>query len=118
MKFTKFMRCMLVGVLILALSGCGASGTGDLKDVGNNTVGVLDSQNPDTNPDVPTENGEADNAETSDNSDGNSLIRSSTLQGRVVDFSDNGCTVTPVTNEDENTAVVAAPGSEKFETNK
>lgn len=117
MKFTKFMRCMLVGVLILALSGCGASGTGDLKDVGNNTVGVLDSQNPDTNPDVPTENGEADNAETSDNSDGNSLIRSSTLQGRVVDFSDNGCTVTPVTNEDENTAVVAAPGSENDETN-
>ena len=117
MKFTKFMRCMLVGVLILALSGCGASGTGDSKDVQNNTVGVLDSQNPDTNPDASTENGEADNAETSDNSDGNSLICSSTLQGSVVDFSDNGCTVTPVTNEDENTAVIAAPGSESDETN-
>lgn len=117
MKFTKFMRCMLGGVCILALAGCSTSGTGDSKDVQNNTVGVLDSQNPDTNPDASTENGEADNAETSDNSDGNSLICSSTLQGSVVDFSDNGCTVTPVTNEDENTAVIAAPGSESDETN-
>ena len=37
-----------------------------------------------------------------------SLVRSATMQGSVAAFSDNGCTVSPVTNVDENTAAVAA----------
>lgn len=112
MKFTKFMRGILIGMCVLALSGCGVSKGGSSENTDNNATNdntVNDSKDNDTS-------NVADNVGTSDNTDGESLIRSSALQGSVVEFSDSGCTVTPVT-EDENTAVVAAPGNEKDETN-
>lgn len=86
MRLTKFVRGILMGICVLALSGCSVSQNGNVKNTGNNT-------------------------------DGDELIRSSALQGSVAAFSDSGCTVSPVTNEGENTAVVAAPGNENDETN-
>lgn len=107
MKFTKFMKGILIGMCVLALSGCGVSEDGGSKNTDNNTTN--DS----------TVNNSKDNGTLNvpDNTDGDNLIRSSALQGSVVEFSDSGCTVSPVTNEDEHTAVVAAPGNENDETN-
>ena len=113
MKFKKFMRGILIGMCVLALSGCGVLKGGSSENTDNNATNdntVNDSKDNDTS-------NVADNVGTSDNTDGESLIRSSALQGSVVEFFDSGCTVTPVTNEDENTAVVAASGNENDETN-
>lgn len=115
MKFTKFISGLLVIVCVFAMAGCGVSENGASKNrVDNNTASTSDSKKSDStandSEDTNTPNG-------TDNTDGDSLIRSSTLQGSVVEFSDGGCTVTPVTNEDEDTAVVAAPGNENDETN-
>lgn len=107
MKFTKFMRGILIGMCVLALSGCGISENASSK---NNDNAVNDLKNND-------KSNITDNVEKSGNTDGDSLIRSSDLQGSVVKFSDSGCIVTPVINEDENTAVAAAPGNENDETN-
>lgn len=113
MKFKKAVRGILIGMCVLALSGCGVSEGGNSKNTNNNATN-------DSTVNSSTDNNTSnitDNMGTSDNTDGENLIRSSTLQGSVVEFSDSGCIVTPVTNEDENTAVVAAPGNENDETN-
>ena len=113
MKFIKFMRGILIGMCVPALYGCGVSEGGGSQNTDYNAANdntVNDSKENDT-PNA------ADHAGTSDNTDGENLIRSSALQGSVVEFSDSGCIVAPVTNEDENTAAVAAPGNENEETN-
>lgn len=97
MKFTKIMRGSVM-VCVLTMAGCGVSGVSD----SGNTANISDFQKPDN---------------TAKDSNGDSLIRSATMQGSVAAFSDNGCTVSPVTNVDENTAAVAAPGSEDDATN-
>jgi len=82
-----------------------------------------DSFSPDENgtggADVPAEK---QNDITANNADGKadaeSLFASAALTGSVVDFSDDGCTVSPaVTEDDGKTGVIAAPGYESGETN-
>ena len=74
MKFTKFMRGILIGMCVLALSGCGISENASSK---NNDNAVNDLKNND-------KSNITDNVEKSGNTDGDSLIRSSDLQGSVV----------------------------------
>ncbi len=138
MKFTKFMRGILIGMCVLALSGCGVSEGGGSQNTDYNAANDNAANDNTANDNTANDNtandnaandntvndskendtsNAADHAGTSDNIDGENLIRSSDLQGSVVEFSDSGCIVALVTKEDENTAAVSAPGNENEETN-
>lgn len=140
MKFTKCRKGIWIGMFVLALSGCGISetgspqnhvehGIGDASDQGEGDAGDHGNDNAaDPGNDNVTDPGNdaagnqatanrTDPAGAGDNREGESLIRSSDLQGSVTEFSDSGCIVSPVTKEGENTAVVASPGNESEETN-
>ena len=112
MKFKKFRKGILIGMCALTMAGCGVSENGGAK---NNDHVIDDSKDGHLRDE--TDNMDDDHlTDETNNTDGDSLISSSDLQGRVIEFSENGCVVTPVTN-DGNTAAVAAPGNEKEETN-
>lgn len=116
MKFTKLMKGILTGICVVIMAGCGVS---ENRNTDSHAANVSEPRNSDNSLDASKDHDDPqadDGAGTSDHTDGNSLISSSTLQGSVIDFSDSGCTVSPVTS-DENTAVVAAPGNESEETN-
>ena len=66
MKFKKFMRGILIGMCVLALSGCGVLKGGSSENTDNNATNdntVNDSKDNDTS-------NVADNVGTSDNTDG------------------------------------------------
>ena len=46
------------------------------------------------------------------NKDGGEMIAACDLQGSVTEFSDNGCTINPVTSDHDSEAVIAAEGYE------
>lgn len=127
MKNKKLMQMLIVGVSIFALAGCGTS-----NDMGTNrereTKDVYienDITNPDKK-DAPNENDSKDTSngnnskETPDEDNSNAvgsmdadeMIAASDLQGSVTGFSDNGCTITPVTSSNDGEAVIAADGYE------
>lgn len=127
MKNKKLMRLLIVGVSIFALAGCGTS-----NDMGTNrereTKDVYienDITNPDKK-DAPNENDSKDTSngnnskETPDEDNSNAvgsmdadeMIAASDLQGSVTGFSDNGCTITPVTSSNDGEAAIAADGCE------
>ena len=127
MKNKKLMRMLIVGVSIFALAGCGTS-----NDMGTNrereTKDVYienDITNPDKK-DAPNENDSKDTSngnnskETPDEDNSNAvgsmdadkMIAASDLQGSVTGFSDNGCTITPVTSSNDGEAAIAADGCE------
>ncbi len=136
MKFKKFRKGILIGMCTLVMAGCGVSENGGAKNndhvIDDSKDGHLRDETDNMDDDHlrdETDNmdddhlrDETDNMDDdhlrdeTNNTDGDSLISSSDLQGRVIEFSENGCVVTPVTN-DGNTAAVAAPGNEKEETN-
>ena len=112
MKFKKFRKGILIGMCALVMAGCGVSENGGAK---NNDHVIDDSKDGHLRDE--TDNMDDDHlTDETDNTDSDSLISSFDLQGSVIEFSENGCVVTPVTN-DGNTAAVAAPGNEKEETN-
>lgn len=127
MKNKKLMQMLIVGVSIFALAGCGTS-----NDMGTNrereTKDVYienDITNPDKK-DAPNENDSKDTSngnnskETPDEDNSNAvgsmdadeIIAASDLQGSVTGFSDNGCTITPVTSSNDGEAAIAADGCE------
>ena len=127
MKNKKLMQMLIVGVSIFALAGCGTS-----NDMGTNrereTKDVYienDITNPDKK-DAPNENDSKDTSngnnskETPDEDNSNAvgsmdadeMIAASDLQGSVTGFSDNGCTITPVTSSNDGEAAIAADGCE------
>ena len=106
----------------------------DSKDTsnGNNSKDTPDGDNPKNTPDgdnpknTPDENNpkntpdENNSKNTSDGNNSNAvgsmdadeMIAASDLQGSVTGFSDNGCTITPVTSSNDGEAVIAADGYE------
>lgn len=127
MKNKKLMQMLIVGVSIFALAGCGTS-----NDMGTNrereTKDVYienDITNPDKK-DAPNENDSKDTSngnnskETPDEDNSNAvgsmdadeMIAASDLQGSVTGFSDNGCTITPVTSSNDGETAITADGYE------
>ena len=119
MKNKKIMRTLIVGASILALAGCGTSNDTDTdgeKETQNTYI-----ENNIANPDQKDASDENDSSNTPDgndsnavgSTDGDKLIAASDLQGSVTEFSDNGCTITPVTSSnDGKSAEEAADGYE------
>lgn len=127
MKNKKLMQMLIVGVSIFALAGCGTS-----NDMGTNRERETKDayiENDITNPDKKDAPNENDSKDTSngnnsketpdeDNSnavgsmDADEMIAASDLQGSVTGFSDNGCTITPVTSSNDGEAAIAADGCE------
>lgn len=119
MKNKKLMRMLIVGASIFALAGCGTSndtGTNREKETQNAYI-----ENDITNPDQKDASDKNDSNNTPDgndsnavgSTDGDKLIAAADLQGSVTEFSDNGCTITPVTSSnDGKSAEEAADGYE------
>ncbi|MCI8464294.1 MAG: hypothetical protein HFI63_00305 [Lachnospiraceae bacterium] len=118
MRIRKFLNGIGIGICLLALAGCGASENGTSPNTENGSIHAPHSNGADqeaaNSKEDPTISGTGDE-EKLDNMDGDSLILSSDLRGSVIEFAKDGCTVSPVTNEGEHTAIVAAPGSESEE---
>ena len=121
MKNKKLMQMLIVGVSIFALAGCGTS-----NDMGTNrereTKDVYienDITNPDKK-DAPNENDSNNTPDGNDSSavgrtDGDKIIAASDLQGSVTEFSDNGCTITPVTSSNDGKAKIAEEAADGYE---
>lgn len=106
MKNKKLMRALVVGASIFALAGCGTS---------NDTDTNGESETRDTH--IENENGskntpDGNDSNTVENMNGGEMIAASDLQGSVTEFSDNGCTINPVTSDNEGEAVIMAEGYE------
>lgn len=139
MKSKKLMRMLIIGASIFALAGCGTSNENDItnpdkKDVpnendskntsnGNNSKETPDEDNPKNTPDENNPKNTPDENNSKNTSDGNNsnavgsmdadeMIAASDLQGSVTGFSDNGCTITPVTSSNDGEAAIAADGYE------
>ena len=116
MKNKKLLLGMVVALCVSALAGCGGGNDENdytsLKKVpiteeadSNNNTGSNDATIPE---------------DTSDGNDANSLISVSDVQGHVVEFSDMGCTVSPIEEEQVDGGKIAfgeQPGYEKEEKN-
>ena len=118
MKNKKIMRTLIVGASILALAGCGTSNDTDTdgeKETQNTYI-----ENNIANPDQKDASDENDSSNIPDGNNSNAvgsmdadeMIAASDLQGSVTGFSDNGCTITPVTSSNDGEAVIAADGYE------
>lgn len=109
MKDKKLMWALVVGASIFALAGCGtpggtgANGESETKDtyIENGTAGPgkKDASN-------------GNNPDNGGSMDGGEMIAASDLQGSVTEFSDSGCTINPVTSDNDGEAVIAADGYE------
>ena len=106
MKSKKLMRMLIIGASIFALAGCGTSNENDI-----------------TNPDKKDAPNEIDSDNTPDGNDssavgrtdGDKIIAASDLQGSVTEFSDNGCTITPVTSSNDGKAKIAEEAADGYE---
>ena len=106
MKSKKLMRMLIIGASIFALAGCGTSNENDIT-------------NPDKK-DAPNENDSNNTPDGNDSSavgrtDGDKIIAASDLQGSVTEFSDNGCTITPVTSSNDGKAKIAEEAADGYE---
>ncbi len=97
----------------------------DSKDTSNenNSKETPDEDNPKNTPDENNPKNTPDENNSKNTSDGNNsnavgsmdadeMIAASDLQGSVTEFSDNGCTINPVTSDNNGEAVIAADGYE------
>ena len=112
MKSKKLMRMLIIGASIFALAGCGTSNENDItnpdkKDAPNENDSK-DTSNGNNSKETPDE----DNSNAVGSMDADEMIAASDLQGSVTGFSDNGCTITPVTSSNDGEAVIAADGYE------
>lgn len=112
------MRTLIVGASILALAGCGTSNDTDTdgeKETQNTYI-----ENNIANPDQKDASAENDSSNIPDGNNSNAvgsmdadeMIAASDLQGSVTGFSDNGCTITPVTSSNDGEAAISADGYE------
>ncbi len=108
-KDKKLMRALIVGASIFALAGCGAPNDTDTngeKETQNTYI-----ENEITNTDK-KDNSDEINSNDVGSMDGDEIIAASDLQGHVIEFSENGCVVNPVTSDNAAEAVAAADGYE------
>lgn len=113
MKNRKRMGTLVVGVSIFILAGCGTPNDTDTNGERETKDTYIENNITDPNK-RDTSNGNDTNAAGS--MDGGEMIAASDLQGSVIEFSDNECTINPVTNSDDgSTAVIAAEGHEEDE---
>lgn len=108
-KDKKLMRALIVGASIFALAGCGAPNDTD-------TNGEKETQNTYIENDITNtdkkDNSDEINSNDVGSMDGDEIIAASDLQGHVIEFSENGCVVNPVTSDNAAEAVAAADGYE------
>ncbi len=134
----KLILVLAVGLSIFTLAGCGmpngthTKGEKEVRDtyMDNNTTDPakedtsdgkdlnsdgkdLNSDGKDLNTDEKNLNSDGKDSDAAEVVDGGELLAASDLQGGVIEFSDNGCTINPVTNSDDgSTAVITAEGYE------
>lgn len=140
----KMWKGLVVGLCISTLTGCSMAedektGSGDVHPAeqslsdGSETEDIYSDESsfsPDENGPSAEEKGTEGAGDMSENRndtmadesggevDANDLYASAAVTGSVVDFSDEGCTVSAaVTEDDGKTGVIAAPGSESEDTN-
>ena len=77
MKKTNISKFVAVGLCICALTGCGAS----------------PDEKPDTSNPIVNSNTNEENANGSSENKGNDILESANLIGSVLEFTDNGCSV-------------------------
>ncbi|MCI8513847.1 MAG: hypothetical protein HFI93_04350 [Lachnospiraceae bacterium] len=108
MKIKKAMRAFAVGLSLFILAGCETS---NIETIPTNTETTNHTTAPVTDP---ASDGNVSNA--SENTDGEKILSTSDLQGTVIEFSDRGCIINPVTSDTEDKkgslAVIAAEGYE------
>lgn len=111
MKNKKRLRALVAGVGIFILAGCSTPNNTDTnREIQNKDTHMEDNITEPDDKDIP--DGNDTNADGS--IDGGEIIASSDLQGSVIEFSEDGCTINPVTNSDDgSTAVIAAEGYEE-----
>jgi hypothetical protein len=124
MKNKKLILALAVGLSIFTLAGCGmpngthTKGEKEARDtyMENNTTDPAKedtSDGKDLNTDEKNLNSDGNDSDAAEVVDGGELLAASDLQGSVIEFSDNGCTINPVTNSDDgSTAVIEAEGYE------
>lgn len=113
MKNKKLMQALVVGASIFALAGCGTSNDAETK--GDRITKDISIENDITEPDKKDTSDENDSNAVG-SMDGGEMIAASDLQGSVIEFSDNGCTINSVTTDSDgdggSTSVIAADGHE------
>ena len=77
MKKTNISKFIAVGLCICALTGCGAS----------------PDEKPDTSNPIVNSNTNEENTNGSSENKGNDILESANLRGSVLEFTDNGCSV-------------------------
>lgn len=109
MKNKKLMRTLVIGASIFALAGCGTpNSTGTNGENETKDTYIENSTTDSDKKDISNEN----NSDYVGSMDGDEIIAASDLQGQVIEFSDIGCTINPVTSDNADEAVVAAEGYE------
>lgn len=110
MKHTKHLIGLALVLCALSLAGCG---TNSYFTDNNEKPQTSNSENP-----AVTGNDENVSKNPMDNNDANSLISLSSIQGDVIQFSDENCVITPIEySADGNKAIIAAPGNDSSDTN-
>ena len=110
MKEQTILKGLIIGVCVLSLAGCGTKqeeiqGEKDMSVTGQYQNSEEKQNNSTTN-------------DAGEKVDADSLYLSAAMTGSVVEFSDDGCTVSAtVTEDDGKTGVAAAPGYESEDTN-
>ena len=107
MKNKKLMRALIIGASIFALAGCGTSNDTDTNGEKETRDTYIENDSKDT-PD-----GNDSNAVKG--MDGEEMIAASDLQGSVIEFSDNGCTITPTTSSSDGNAKIAEEAADGYE---
>lgn len=109
MKNKKLMRAFVVGASIFALTGCDTpNGTDTNRESETKDISIENGTTDSDKKDSSNEN----NSNDIGSMDGDEMIAASDLQGHVIEFSDHGCVVNPVTSDQVDEAVVSAEGYE------
>lgn len=111
MKKVKIFIGVVSALCALSLAGCSTHGS----NITHNTSEVPNTSG-EKQPVIENNDGSTDTS--AENNDANSLIKFSAIQGDVIQFSHESCTITPVENSaDGNVAVIDAPGNENSDNN-
>ncbi len=107
MKNKKLMRALIIGASIFALAGCGTSNDMDTNGKKETRDTYIENDSKDTP--------EGNDSNAVEGMDGGEMIAASDLQGSVIEFSDNGCTITPTTSSSDGNAKIAEEAADGYE---